>query len=85
MSFTVNNQRPLNGDPETVEIVLDRLLVIGQTTTFTLNDGVATNVVEYTLVEPIPATSAWVLFEMTLLVLTAGTLVLRGHTIRATG
>ena len=73
--MVIKTRRPLNSDPETVEIVLDRPLVIGETTTFTLNDGTATNVVEYTLVDPVPTTSAWTLFAMTLLVLTAGTLV----------
>lgn len=80
----IKTRRLLNGDPETVEIVLDRPLVIGQTTTFTLNDGTATNVVEYTLVEPIPTTSTWTFLAMTLLVLTAGTLVLRGRADPAT-
>ena len=39
-----------NGGSETVEIVLDRPLTIGETTTFTFATGGTPNVVEYTLV-----------------------------------
>ena len=50
-----------NDDPESVEIVLDRPLAVGETTTFVFDDGVAVNVVEYTVPEPIsiPAVSQW--------------------------
>ncbi|MGB2985637.1 MAG: hypothetical protein WBE26_07110, partial [Phycisphaerae bacterium] len=41
-------RRRENDGPETVEIVLDRPIPMGETTTFTFNDGVAVNVVEYT-------------------------------------
>ncbi len=37
-----------NGDPETVEIVLDQPIPYGATTTFTFDDGVAVNVIEFT-------------------------------------
>ncbi len=73
-----------NGEPDTVEIILDRPIPFDATTRFTFDDGVAVNVVEYTLAEPVPATSTWTLFAMTLLVLTAGTLVLRGRADPAT-
>jgi hypothetical protein len=36
-----------NGSPETVEVVLDSPLPMGETTRFTFNDRVAVNVVEY--------------------------------------
>ena len=36
-----------NDEPDTVEIVLDRPLTMGETTRFTFDDGVAVNVVEY--------------------------------------
>ena len=38
-----------NGPPEVVEIVLDKPIPHAAVTTFTLTDGVATNVIEYTL------------------------------------
>ena len=38
-----------NGPPEVVEIVLDKPISHAATTTFTLTDGVATNIIEYTL------------------------------------
>ena len=41
-------RRRENDGPETVEIVLDSPIPMGETTTFTFNDGVAVNVVEYT-------------------------------------
>jgi hypothetical protein len=37
-----------NGPPDVVEIVLDRPMPYNATTRFTLNDGVAVNIVEYT-------------------------------------
>jgi hypothetical protein len=45
----------VDDDPRIVEIVLDRPLAVGRTTTFTFNDPAApgvSNVVEYTLVQP---------------------------------
>ena len=41
-----------NGDPEVLEIVLDRPMPMGETTRFTFDDGTAVNVVEYTLALP---------------------------------
>ncbi len=38
-----------NGPPEVVEIVLDKPIPHAAVTTFTLTDGVATNIIEYTL------------------------------------
>ncbi len=37
-----------NGEPDTVEIVLDRPIARGETTLFTFDDGLAVNVIEYT-------------------------------------
>ncbi len=45
----IATRRRDNGNPEDVEIVLDRPLPAGATTRFTLTDGVAVNVIEYTL------------------------------------
>ncbi len=45
----IHTRRRENDEPDTVEIVLDRPIPLNQTTTFTFNDGTATNVVEYTL------------------------------------
>lgn len=42
----------VDDDPYIVEIVLDRPLTVGQTTTFTMSDGATTNEVAYTLVQP---------------------------------
>lgn len=72
-------RRQDNGPPETVEIVLDRPLPIGQTTRFTFNTGAATSqTVEYTVaIDPhpiIPTTSTWGLVILTLVLLTAGKL-----------
>ena len=73
-----------NGDSKTVQIVLDRSLTIDQTTTFTFNDAAGTvadttvvNVVEYTVRVPVPTVSAWGLAVLTLLILTAATILLR--------
>ncbi len=80
----IQTRRLENGDPETVEIVLDRPLTIDQTTTFTFNDAAGTvsdttvvNVVEYTLRTPVPTVSAWGMIALTLLLLTAATILLR--------
>ncbi|MBI4716741.1 MAG: hypothetical protein HY763_02975, partial [Planctomycetes bacterium] len=45
----IATRRRDNGNPEDLEIVLDRPMPIGATTRFTFNDGVTQNVVEYTL------------------------------------
>ena len=73
-----------NGDSKTVQIVLDRPLTIDETTTFTFNsaagtvaDTTAVNVVEYTVRAPVPTVSAWGLLVLTLLLLTAATILLR--------
>ena len=84
LPVVLKTRRLDNGEPDTIEIVLDRPIPFDATTRFTFDDGVAVNVVEYTLGEPVPATSTWTLFAMTLLVLTAGTLVLRGRADPAT-
>lgn len=74
----LSTRRLVNGAPETVEIVLDRPLPVGETVTFTFPDpdgpGLLQNVVEYTLIEPIPTVSTWGLIVLTLLLLTAGSL-----------
>jgi len=44
-----------NDDPNNLEIVLTRPLPMGETTTFTFNDGVASSVVSYTYGCPNPA------------------------------
>jgi hypothetical protein len=46
----IQTRRQDNGPPDTVEIVLDRPIPMGETTTFTFDDGVAVNVVNYTFV-----------------------------------
>ena len=67
-----------NGAPETVEIVLDRGLPGGETTTFTFTDASGSQAVEYTrLGPPIPATSTWGLVVLTLACLCAGAVVIR--------
>jgi hypothetical protein len=43
-------RRPDNGGPETVEIVLDRPLAVGHTTTFTFDTGAEPQIIEYTYV-----------------------------------
>ena len=42
-------RRPDGGEPDTVEIVLDRAIPFAQTTTFTFNTGGSPNTVEYTV------------------------------------
>jgi len=70
-----------NGSPDRVEIVLDRPIPVDQTTRFTFDDGVAVNVVSYTyLSQPIPALSGWGALVLTLLLVTAGTLILLRRT-----
>jgi hypothetical protein len=44
----IQTRRQDNGPPDTVEIVLDRPIPMGETTTFTFDDGVAVNLVNYT-------------------------------------
>jgi hypothetical protein len=78
----LQTRRLVNGTPETVEIVLDRLLPIGETVTFTFPDpdgpgGPLENVVEYTLRQPVPAASTWGLVAMTLLLVTSASIVIR--------
>ncbi|MBI4717931.1 MAG: hypothetical protein HY763_09025, partial [Planctomycetes bacterium] len=45
----IATRRRDNGNPEDLEVVLDRPMPVGATTRFTFNDGVTQNVVEYTL------------------------------------
>ena len=73
----LQTRRGESNSPDTVEIVLDRPLTLGVTTTFTFNTARGNNVVQYTLGDPIPTVSEWGLVVMMLLVLAAGTLVLR--------
>ena len=69
--------RPEDAGQETMEIVLDRPIPMGETTTFTFDDNRAVNVVQYTYqLNPIPTVSEWGLVMMTLLILTVGTLVM---------
>lgn len=44
----LQTRRRENDEPDTVEIVLDRSILMGETTRFIFNDGVAVNVIEYT-------------------------------------
>ncbi len=77
----IQTRRLEHGDSKTVQIVLDRPLTIDQTTTFTFNDAAGTasgtaavNVTEYTVRISV---SAWGLLVLTLLILTAATILLR--------
>jgi len=47
--MVLHTRRLDNGPPEVVEIVLDKPIPHAAVTTFTLTDGAATNVIEYTL------------------------------------
>ena len=47
--LVLQTRRLDNGDPETVEIVLDRALALGATTTFTFDDGDLVQSIAYTL------------------------------------
>ena len=73
----IQTLRRENTVPDKVEIVLDRPMPLNETTTFTITDGTATSIVEYTIREPVPAASAWGLAAMVLLLLTAATLVIK--------
>ncbi len=74
----IKTRRLDNGEPDTVEIVLDRPMPIGKTTTFTFNDGTTENVVVYTLRSgPVPTVSHWGLVVLSLLLLTAASVILR--------
>lgn len=46
----IKTHRADNDEPDTVEIVLDQPILVNRTTTFTFDDGQATNVVAYTFV-----------------------------------
>ena len=65
--------------PETVEIILDRPIPMDEATTFTFNDGRSGDTVYYTYLPQagIPAVSTWGMVVMTLLLLSAGTLLFR--------
>ena len=73
----VATRRLDNGAPETVEIVLDRELPRGATTTFTFTDASGAQTIEYTRLAPdIPA--AWGLVVLCLACLIAGAIMFRG-------
>ena len=63
--------------PETLEVVLDRPLTVGETTRFTINTGGTPQIVEYTLAKQIPAASTWGLLATGLTLLIAGTIVVK--------
>ncbi len=73
----IQTLRRENTEPDTVEIVLDRPMPLNETTTFTITDGTATGIVEYTVRIPVPATSTWGLATFALLLLAAATLVIK--------
>jgi len=79
----VKQTRRLDNDqPTRLEIVVDPPLLVGETTTFTLDTGLTppeANTVSFTLATApvIPAVSEWGLLVLTLLGLTAGTLIAR--------
>jgi hypothetical protein len=76
----VATRRRENDGPETVEILLDRPISIGATTRFMFNDGVATNLVEYTLSDPVPTLSQTGLAVLGVGLLIAAVIVLgRSH------
>ena len=50
--MVIATRRLDNGDPEVLEVVLDRPLAAVETTRFTFDDGTAVNVVEYALAMP---------------------------------
>ena len=67
--------------PETLEVVLDRPMTVGETTTFTFTTAdESANTVEYTLADPVPASSDWTILITCLLLLSAATLVVRQRT-----
>ncbi len=74
----VATRRLDNGAPETMEIVLDRELPLGATTTFTFTDASGPQTLEYTRIAPdIPASSAWALVVLALACLIAGAIMFR--------
>ena len=73
----IQTLRRENTEPDTVEIVLDRPMPLNETTTFTITDGTATSVIQYTVRIPVPAASTWGLATMALLLLAAATLVIK--------
>ena len=75
----VATRRLDNGAPGTIEIVLDRELPIGATTTFTFTDASGPQTIEYTRIAPdIPAASTWGLVVLCLVCLIAGAIMFRG-------
>ncbi|UCE61266.1 MAG: hypothetical protein JSU63_05850 [Phycisphaerales bacterium] len=73
----IGTRRLDNSEPDTLQIVLDRPMPIGHTTTFTFDDGVRVQTVEYTLAaDPaVPTVSAWGVIILTLLIATTGTIL----------
>ncbi len=51
----LETRRRENDEPSMVEVVLDQPIPLGQTTTFTITDGVTTNIVSYTYGCPLVA------------------------------
>ena len=80
----IATRRRENDEPDTVEIVLDRPLTVGETTRFIFKDGATANIVDYNLggpdIPPIPAVSHWGLVALTLVLLSAGTIARRRRT-----
>ena len=76
--IVIQTRRLDNGDPETIQIVLDRPLPLDSVIRFDFleNDQVTDSVI-YGQAPPIPAISAWGLVATLLAILTLGTLVLR--------
>ena len=76
----IQTRRLDNGEPETVQIVLDRPLPLDTVIRFDfLENGEVTNTVVYGEAQPIPAISTWGVIVTLLAILTLGTLVFRGR------
>ncbi len=70
-----------NFSPNKLEVVLDRPMTVGETTRFIFNTAAeGANIVEYTLAEPVPASSDWTILVTALLLLTAATLIVHERT-----
>ncbi len=73
----IQTRRLDNSEPEIVEVVLDHPFPLNKTIRFTFDDGTVQNVVEYTLVRPVPTVSAIGLVVLVGGLLTAGGCILR--------
>ncbi len=82
----LQTRRRENDGPETIEIVLDRPLPIGEPIRFIFDDGTTVNYVEYNsgsaIAGPIPTVSHWGLTSLALLLLAAATILV--HRMRPT-